>query len=101
MDVFAGLMTAAMIIYWILELAVSVQICANGVFHNGKLQAWEEWESFSWDRGRSEDRLGLTLVSKIGLCRSVRLLVRPEDRESVQQLLTAHVSKPNVGTVYA
>lgn len=100
MDVFAGLMTASMIIYWILELAVSVQICANGVFHNGKLQGWEEWASFSWD-GRRTEPLALTLVSKSGLFRSFRFLIRPEDRESVQQVLKEHISKPNVGTVDA
>jgi ankyrin repeat protein len=99
MMLFAGIMTASMIIYLILSLSERVEVCGNGVWQYGGLHGlqwlrpWEEYESFSW-KGETKDSVVLWLVPKswrswIFPCD--RLLVAPEDREAVHQLLEANL----------
>jgi hypothetical protein len=95
MMLFPGLMTACITIYLILFLSERVEVCRNGVWKYGWLQwlqPWEVYESFSWE-GRTKDSVVLLLVPKKAWISylSDRLLVAPEDRKTVQQLLEANL----------
>ena len=90
MIIFSGLITVSMIIFIILFVFGKIEICGNGVWLDERFYRWQEFESFYW-KGQTKDGLELRLVSKSWLCRTTRLMARPEDREAVQQLLEANL----------
>ena len=92
MTVSLGLLTVAGIIWFILILFEKVEICGNGLWQNWKLQPWDRYKSFSWKQNTT-DRDELRLVPKSELITSnpTRLLVPPEDRETVQHILEPHL----------
>jgi len=90
MMLFWGLMTASMIIYLILVLSERVEVCGNGVWQAQGLRPWEVYESFSW-KGETKDGVELVLLPKSWIDSRDRLLVVPEDREAVHQLLEANL----------
>jgi hypothetical protein len=90
-----GPMIASMIIVFILALFEKTDICGNGVWCT-KLQPWEEYESFSWNE-KSDDGVELRLISKSWIAGQTRLMVSPEDREAVQQLLEANLPDQSSG----
>jgi hypothetical protein len=81
-----GPCAVVMIMGLILELFGKTEICGNGLWQYCELQPWEDFKFFSWKWNR-DDSVDLRLVSKSWICPSTRLMVRPEDREAVQQLL--------------
>jgi hypothetical protein len=91
----SGPMTVTIIIWLILVVSEKIKICANGLCQSGRFQPWDEYESFCW-KWETKDSLELRLVSKPGLwiCSTTRLIVPPEDREAVNQLLEANL--PNL-----
>ena len=91
-----GPMIVSLIICLILTLLEKIEICGNGVWQWGTLHPWEEYESFSW-KWKTKDSVELRLVSKLWICSSTRLMVPPEDREAVQQLLEANL--PNLNAI--
>ena len=84
MTAYMGFTTAAFITWFILILFEKIEICGNGLWRNGGLQPWKKYESFSWNQ-YTTDGNELRLVSKSGLFTS--LVVPPEDRQTVQQIL--------------
>ena len=90
MIIFSGLITVSMIIFIILFVFGKIEICGNGVWLDERFYRWQEFESFYW-KGQTKDGLELRLVSKSWLCRTTRLMARPEDREAMQQLLEANL----------
>jgi hypothetical protein len=85
-----GPIMVSMLIYILLDLFQKIEICRNGVWQNGRLQPWEDYEAFSWKR-ISTDSIELRLVSKSWICRSTRLTASHEDREAVLKLLEPNV----------
>jgi hypothetical protein len=88
MIVHTGLATAWMILNLMIEVFGTTEICVDGIRHNGRLRKWKAFESFSW-QPKATDSVELTLVSDSSICPTTRFLVRPEDREAVQQILKA------------
>jgi hypothetical protein len=88
MIVHTGLATAWMILILMIEVFGTTEIGVDGIRQNGRLRPWKKYESFSWERN-SRDGVDLTLVSDSSICPTTRFLVRPEDREAVQQILKA------------
>jgi hypothetical protein len=93
------LLTVSMIIYLYNVLTERVEVCANGVSQYQGLRPWEEYESFSWKR---ETKYGVELWIvprswRSWVCPSLRLLVAPEDREAVQQILATHLQDQSSG----
>jgi hypothetical protein len=88
MTVNLGLITVAGIIWLILFLFEKIEICANGVWQNGKLHLWDTYQYFYW-KTNTTDYYELRLVLKPGFNESdsTRLEVRPEHMEAVHQLL--------------
>jgi hypothetical protein len=89
-SVHMGLLTLWMIMMAILGLFSVTEICVDGIRRNGMLRKWKAFESFSWERNAS-DGVQLTLVSDSSVYPTTRCMVRPEDREAVQQLLKEHL----------
>ena len=90
--VFTGFMTVSMVVCLILILFERTEIGGNGLFRLGGLQSWEEYDSFSWECKKPDDvELRLESTSWLGKPHSTRLRVPPEDRETVQQILEAHL----------
>jgi hypothetical protein len=58
-----GIIPAYFIIIAVLRLFEKTEICSNGLWQNGKLQRWEDYESFSWKWNR-DDNVELWLISK-------------------------------------
>ena len=81
--------TGASIIFLILILFEKIEICGNGLWQFNRLLPWEEYESFSWE-WKTESHVELKLVSRTWGW-STSLIVLPEDREAVQQLLEANL----------
>ena len=90
LDLFFGLLVAAMLIELFLQYG-KTEICGNGVWQDGGFQPWTDYEYFSWKK-KAKDGVELKLVMKSGIWPSTRLMVLPEDREAVHQLLTAHLT---------
>jgi hypothetical protein len=97
MIIFFGLMTVPVIICLIQVRFEKIEICGNGVWQDGRLWPWAEYESFSWKR-KTADSVELRLVSK-SLSWTTQLMVPPEDRETVHQLLDAHLPDLNAKKV--
>jgi hypothetical protein len=91
-----GLWTVALVIWFILALIERIEICGNGLWDESTLQPWDEFRSFSWT-GETKDGLGLKLYPKNTVLAEKRLLVRPQDREAVQQLLEAKLPERSSG----
>ncbi len=89
-----GFFTMAAIIYGFLSLFQKVEIYGNGLLDRvgsqPKLRPWEAYESFSWAE-ETQDCVELRLQSKSAGPRTTRLMVRPEDRDVVQQILEANL----------
>lgn len=85
-----GLMAAALMIQSVVQICGTTEICGNGMWHEGSLDSWEEYESFFWEWTR-KDGTELTLVSTSRFRGWERLLVQTEDREAVDRLLAAHL----------
>jgi hypothetical protein len=66
-----------------------IEICKNGLLLDDKLRAWEEYECFFW-KGETKTGIELRLPWKT-IHSMTRLVVAPEDREAVQQLLEANL----------
>ena len=90
--VFLRLMLVTGIIWFILNLFDKIEICWNGLWQKGRLQPWDRYKTFYWQHNTT-DRDELRLVPKSELLTSnpTRLLVPPEDRETVQ-----HILEPNM-----
>jgi hypothetical protein len=80
----------------VLRLFEKTEICRNGVLQCGRLYPWEDYESFSWKWNR-DHRVELTLVSKSRVNRVTRLMVLPEDRETVHRILEEHLPDRSSG----
>jgi hypothetical protein len=91
-----GLITAYMIIIVVLRLFKKTEICGNGLWQNRSLQPWEEFRSFSWT-GKTEDGAELRLDPSLTVLSETRLLVSPEEREAVQQILEANLPDQSSG----
>ncbi len=92
-----GLMTVALVIWFVLySFFYWIEICGNGLRNRERLHSWEEYESFTWE---SETKYGfqLRLVPKSALGRTTRLVVSPEEREVVQQILEANLPDQSSG----
>jgi hypothetical protein len=85
-----GCLTVWMTYCLVLILFERIEICGDGVLQIGGLQPWDGYESFSWD-WNTPACVELRLVSRSWLSTSPRLLVPPQDREAVQQVLEAHL----------
>lgn len=68
-----------------------IEICKNGLLLGDELRAWEQYECFLWKQ-ETQDGLELRLPLKEGLTtRSItRLVIAPEDRGIVQNILEAN-----------
>jgi hypothetical protein len=66
----------------------NIEICRNGLLLDDKLRTWERYECFFW-KGETEDGVEVWLQARAPDQGTTRLTVRPEDRETVQQLLEA------------
>lgn len=84
----SGPAAVSLIIWGLLIVLGKIEICRNGVWKNRRLNPWEQYECFSWALN-PHDNHELSLVSKWGS--STRLVVSPEDREAVHQLLEANL----------
>lgn len=93
---FRGAFAATVLMQLALNLFERIEICANGIWHDWRLQLWEEFGSYSWD-GAKKDGVVLTVASKSSVGAYTRLVVPREDCEAVQALLEAHL--PNLGTL--
>lgn len=88
---FGWIMVLGLLTYFpIQKFFDKVLICRNGVWHSGMLNSWDEYKSFSWFR-KATDNAELRLEGTSWLSGATRLLVSPEDRESVHELLEAHL----------
>lgn len=71
-----------------------VEICGNGLLDQTasppKLRPWEAYESFSWTE-ETKDGVELRLQAKSADHGTTPLIVRPDDREAVQQILEANL----------
>lgn len=83
--------------YWLVSILFEkIEICGDGVIQTSGfsgLHPWEGYASFSWER-KTTDGVELSLVSKSWLSKSTsttRLLVPPQHREAVQQVLDANL----------
>ncbi|MGO9117444.1 MAG: hypothetical protein ACLQPD_07490 [Desulfomonilaceae bacterium] len=85
-----GLFTMAAIINGFQSLFQRVEICGNGLWHEGTIKPWEAFEFFSWT-GITKDGVELRLQAKSADHGTTRLMVRFEDREVVQQILEANL----------
>jgi hypothetical protein len=89
-----GFFTMAAIIRGFQSLFLKVEICGNGLWDRAgsrpMLKPWEAFESFSWTE-ETKDGFELKLQAKSSGQGTTPLLVRPEDRAVVQQILEANL----------
>jgi len=87
------LFTMAILIWVFHSLSQKIEICGNGLLDQDrprpKFQPWEVYESFSWTE-ETKDGVQLRLQTKSAGQGTSALMVRPEDREAVQQILEAN-----------
>lgn len=83
---------AVFIVVYIPPLLGKTEICGNGVWQRGRLHRWENYASFSWDR-KTDESIELRLMSRSPTWERdpKRLIVLPEDREAVVQVLEANL----------
>jgi hypothetical protein len=89
-----GFFAMAGIIRGFQSLFQRVEICGNGLLDpiasRPNLKPWEIYESFSWAE-ETRDGAELRLQAKSADQKPIRLIVRPEDREVVRQILEANL----------
>jgi hypothetical protein len=97
--VFVTVNIAALIAGLAPSLFEKVEVCGNGVWQYGRLTPWNEYESFCWiSKPSGAVELTLTQDSRWIFGR-LTLIVQPEDRETVHQLLVANLPNLSETTV--
>jgi len=91
--VLLALLIASIVIHLILVLPEKQEICGNGIWYCGTLQMWGKYESFSWITTDKEAVVELAISGKkpYEFFSTLRLVVPPESREAVHQLLEANL----------
>jgi hypothetical protein len=88
-----GFYVTAAIIWGLRSLYQRVEICGNGLLNQAgspKFRPWEAYESFSWTE-ETKDDVELRLKAKPPCEGATPLMVSPEDRKVVQQILEANL----------
>jgi hypothetical protein len=86
---FMGPFALLTLVCFVLALIPGTEICANGLWVDGKLQPWKEYESFVWTG--QEDGVELRLVPNPLPGCVTRLIVPPEHREVARRILEANL----------
>ena len=91
---FVSLMITMGVNFWPSKI---IEICRKGLLVGDELRAWEQhYECFFW-KGETGDGVELWLQAEYADSGSIRLTVRPEDREAVQQLIEAKLPDRSLG----
>jgi hypothetical protein len=87
-----GLISVLIVIGLFPILFQRIEVCGNGLWKDGSLQPWEDYRYFAWE-WKMEDIVELRHGSTTwrGKPRLLRIMVAPEDRETVQQLLEVNL----------
>jgi hypothetical protein len=87
-------MIICIIVFRVVPRFKRAEICANGLWMDGKLQLWNEYESFVWTE--QEDGVELRLVPNPLPGCVTRLVVAPKHREAARQILVANLPDMSV-----